>query len=89
MAKPDEVYFWATHSGAEIDCIVLKNGRMTGIECKRSDAPKITASMHSALDDLSLNRLLVIYAGDRSFPLTKNITAVAFKDIIEASREYL
>jgi len=26
--EPDEAYYWATHSGAEIDMVLIKNGRM-------------------------------------------------------------
>jgi hypothetical protein len=42
VATPDEAYFWATHGGAELDLLLLKQGRKTGIECKRVDAPRLT-----------------------------------------------
>ena len=47
--EPDEQYFWATHNGAEIDLIILKDGKKYGVECKRADAPKLTRSMQAAL----------------------------------------
>src|SRR5947208_6610089 len=28
--QPDEAYFWATHSGAELDLLLFKNGRRIG-----------------------------------------------------------
>ena len=83
LVKPDNSYFWATHGGAEIDLVLFKNNRMIGIECKRSDAPKLTASMHIALQDLQIEKILVIYPGDKSYPLANNIFAIAFKNIIE------
>ena len=49
---PDEAYFWATHNGAEIDLIVRKDGKLFGVECKRSDAPKLTPSMRRLLRDV-------------------------------------
>ena len=44
-----EAYFWATHAGAELDLLVLRNGKRVGIEFKHSDAPTLTKSMHIAL----------------------------------------
>ena len=47
--RPDESYFWATYQG----------GRRIGNECKRMDAPSLTAPMRIAVRDLQLDRLLV------------------------------
>jgi predicted AAA+ superfamily ATPase len=74
--KPDEAYFWATHSGAELDLLLLKNGRKTGVEIKWMDAPRLTASMRIALDDLQLDHLAVIYPGEQSYPLSERVTVV-------------
>ncbi len=72
----DEVFFWATHQGAEIDLIVTQGRRRIGVECKRTDAPRITPSMRIALDDLKLDRLLLIYPGNKRYALTDRIEAV-------------
>lgn len=79
--KPDNSYFWATHNKAEIDLLLVKNNRMIGIECKRSDAPKITHSMRIALEDLMLSKIVVIYPGETSYALSGEIQAVALKEI--------
>ena len=68
--RPDEAYFWGTHAGAEIDLVLFKNGRRVGVEIKRADAPRLTPSMRIAMTDLGLDRLVVIYPGDRRYPLT-------------------
>jgi predicted AAA+ superfamily ATPase len=73
---PDEVYFWATHSGAELDLLLIKNGHRIGVECKRMDAPRLTPSMHVALHDLELSKLLVIYPGPHPYQLTENIRVI-------------
>lgn len=73
---PDEVYFWATHAGAELDLLLFKDGRRVGVECKRMDAPRLTPSMHTALTDLELDQLFVIYPGDRLYPLAEHVTVV-------------
>lgn len=73
---PDEAYFWATHNGAELDLLLLKDGRRIGVECKRVDAPRPTPSMHIALEDLKLDHLFVIYPGALAYPLAKRISAL-------------
>jgi predicted AAA+ superfamily ATPase len=72
----DEAYFWATYAGAEIDLLLFKGGRRIGVEIKRADAPRLMPSMRSALTDLNLDRLLVIYPGDRSYGLAENIEVI-------------
>ena len=72
-AEPDEVYFWGTHSGAELDLLLIKNGKRIGVECKRVDAPHLTPSMRTVLTDLGLSKLLVIYPGPHPYPLAENI----------------
>jgi len=71
---PDAAYFWATHSGAELDLLMFRNGRRIGVECKRSDAPKMTASMRIALQDLRLDELRVIYPGSKSYRLADAVS---------------
>ena len=71
--QPDQEYFWATHNGAELDLLLFKDGKRIGIECKRRDAPKLTASMKIAMDDLKLDELLVIYPGRKAYPLGESI----------------
>ncbi len=74
-AAPEECYFWATQSGAELDLLIIKNGKRLGFEFKYTDQPKITSSMHIATKDLKLDHLYVIFPGNRSFPLSEQITA--------------
>jgi hypothetical protein len=73
---PDETYFWGTHSGAELDLLLVKNGKRIGVECKRMDAPRLTLSMRTALNDLELSKLLVIYPGPHPYPLAENVQIV-------------
>lgn len=74
--EPDEVYFWATHGGAELDLLVFKDGKRFGVECKRMDAPRLTPSMRNAMNDLNLDRLVVFYPGNRTYPLAEQVTVL-------------
>jgi hypothetical protein len=81
--KPDDAYFWATHGGAELDLLFFKDGRRLGIEIKRMDAPRLTTSMRVALEDLALDRLVIIYPGERRFNLVENVEVVPARDLAD------
>jgi uncharacterized protein len=81
---PDEAYFWATHNGAELDLLLLKDGQRIGVECKRADAPRLTPSMRTALDDLRLDRLIVLYPGDKAYPLAERVQVIPLTCLSQA-----
>jgi len=70
----EEAYFYAIHSGSELDLYLPALG--IGFEIKRKDAPKRTRSMEIAMQDLRLKRLYVIYPGERRYPLGEHIEAI-------------
>ena len=71
-----QAYFWRTHSGHELDLLILVNGRRIGIEIKYADAVSLTRSMHVALADLRLDRLFVVHPGSQNHPLDARAEAV-------------
>jgi predicted AAA+ superfamily ATPase len=86
VIEPNEVFFWATHQGAEIDLVLIKNGRMLGVECKRVDAPRMTPSIRIALDDLQLARIAVVYPGTLRYPIADRVEAVPLSAIVDGMR---
>lgn len=76
-ASPHECYFWAMHAGAELDMLWVHGRRRWGFEFKRTTSPKLTPSLMTAIETLKLQRAFIIHAGERSFPLHKQVTAVA------------
>lgn len=85
IANPDEQYFWRTHNGAEIDLVVVKNGRIFGVECKWIDAPRLIPSMRIAKDDLKLEKIIVVYPGKRRYEIAKNIHAIPLQEIADGA----
>jgi uncharacterized protein len=81
--RPDEAYYWATHQGAEIDLLLFKHGRRIGIECKRKDAPTLTPSMRIALDDLKLDRLVVVYPGELRYTLADRVDVIPLIELAD------
>ena len=57
----EDCHYWATHRGAGIDLLVFADGRRIGLEFKRTSTPGMTRSMHSALADLRLDRMFVLF----------------------------
>ena len=76
-----DAHYYGTRRGAELDLMLLRRGRRWGFEFKCTDAPRTTKSMHIVIEDLGLERLWVIYPGDREYPLTDTITALPLKKI--------
>ena len=85
-AQPHECYFWATHAGAELDLLVVRGGRRLGFEFKRTEAPRVTKSMRTALADLQLSSLDVVHAGAETFLMAKRIRAVAASHLLSELR---
>jgi hypothetical protein len=77
----EEFYFWATHSGAEVDLFWLHNGKRWACEFKFSDAPRITKSMLSALESLNLERLWVVYPGSTAYDIHEKIHVLPLQAI--------
>ena len=82
IAQPDEAWFWATHAGAELDLLMMKDGRRIGVEFKRADAPQMTASMRIATQDLALEALYVVYPGERRYALADRVEAVPLSALL-------
>lgn len=78
-----DAYFWATHSGAELDLLVFHQGKRLGFEFKYSDKPSTTKSMHIACEDLKLDHLYVVHPGQHTFPLHEKITAITLPAVLE------
>ncbi len=75
-------YFWATHQEAELDLLIFYKGKKIGFEFKHMDAPQLTKSMKTALNDLQLDQLNVIYPGQRSYTLAEKIRVINLIDYI-------
>jgi len=75
-------FYWRTQAGAELDLLLFIKGRRIGIEIKRADAPTMTPSMVSALNDLQLHRLLVICPGSTRYSLGHKVEVMSLTESI-------
>lgn len=77
----DDAWFWATHQGAEIDLVLSLNGKLFGVEIKRTDSPHVTPSIRHALQDLGLERVAILHPGAKRYPLSDRVEAVPMADL--------
>ncbi len=85
-AGSDELHFWRTEHGAELDLLLVRGRHRIGFEIKRTSAPVLTSSMHYALADLRLERLYVVHAGAHRFELHRRVEAVPWTELLNLAR---
>jgi uncharacterized protein len=78
---PTQAFFWSTYGAAELDLFFTRNARRHGVEVKFSEAPSVTRSMRTAVEDLSLDHLWLIYPGERAYPVDDRITAWPLREV--------
>jgi hypothetical protein len=70
--------------------LVLLRAKRYGFEFKYSDGPRATRSMHSAVRDLKLDHLWIVYPGVDAYPVHEQITAWPLRDmagLVEQTRQ--
>jgi predicted AAA+ superfamily ATPase len=82
----DDFFFWATHNGAELDLVLRKRGKFYGVECKRTDSPKLTPSVRIGIEDLELDHVWIVYPGEKRFLLADGVETVPAAEL--ANRDF-
>ena len=81
--RPPQAYYWATYSHAELDLFFILDGKRYGLEFKISEAPEKTKSMSIAIESLKLDKLLVVYPGDKIWPINDKITVCPQQNVCD------
>ena len=85
-AHPEQCFHWSTHSGAQLDLLVVAGNRRYGFEIKRTEAPRRTPSMRSAVETLGLECLDVVHAGPHRYALAPHIRALPAAELVRELR---
>lgn len=85
----EDCYFWGTQSGAELDLLILYNGKKIGFEFKYTDSPKITKSMHIAIEDLKLDQLNIIIPLKTKFKLANNVMVYGLESFLDIKKKII
>jgi len=83
LTASKQSFFWATQGGAELDLLLLRDGKRLGYEFKYSERPQVTRSMRIAIDDLGLDGLTVVCPGDVRTTLAPRIDVVGIESLVE------
>jgi hypothetical protein len=81
-ALPEECFFWATQSRAELDLLIVQGVKRYAFEIKYNERPSVTKSMITALQDLKLDQITYIYPGKMSFQLADRIFVTNLHDYL-------
>ena len=81
LAQVRNPHYWRTHAGSEVDLVWQAAGGLWGMEFKYMDAPRTTKSIRSALGDLPLKHLWIVYPGPESYALDDRITVLPLVEI--------
>jgi hypothetical protein len=81
-AEQGECYFWSAYGRAELDLLIFRGSRRIGLEIKHTDAPRITRSLRTVLEDLRIDELYIVYPGKEHFLLDRGILAIGLETLI-------
>jgi predicted AAA+ superfamily ATPase len=84
-----DIYFWAIHSGAELDLLAIRKGQKWGFEIKYADAPVMTKSMKTANQDLDLKHLWVVYPGKQTYKLDAKTTCISLPGLLQVLKGWM
>jgi predicted AAA+ superfamily ATPase len=79
IVQPQEAYFGAERSGASLDLLYFVHEKRFGIKAMFNEAPKVTRSLHQAVQTLGLEHLWILYPGERSHAVSEQISVVPIR----------
>ncbi len=82
VIDPAEAYFWALHSGGEVDLLFQRKGNRYGVELKFSESPKIHQSTYQAVDTLCLEHLWVVCPSRQTYPVSEAVTVTSLDHLL-------
>ncbi len=83
----EDCYFWGVHQQAELDLLILKEGKRLGFEVKYTSSPKRSSAMNTIIKDLKLDKLTIIYPGHVDYFLEDNIEVVGVQNYLAETDE--
>ena len=73
QADVADCFFWGTYANAELDLLILQGDKKSAFEFKYTSTPKVTRSIRSAVADLDLDQVTIVYPGDNTYQLTDTV----------------
>ena len=85
LDEPNELFFWRTQSGLEVDFIVYGEKNFVAIEVKNSQYAdrKDAASLEAFLSDYPEAKAILLYRGEREVQLSPHVTAISVEKFLK------
>lgn len=84
IKSDDEVYYYRTQDGSEIDMLIRRNNQwLIAAEIKFTNAPSLSKGTYIAMEDLGIEKLHVITPGADTYPIAKNIEVTNLTQFLE------
>ena len=74
--RDEELYFWRTHTGNEIDLFWQAHGQNWAVEFKYADAPRLEKAHNIAAQDMNLSHLWIVYPGQEAYALSETVSVL-------------
>ena len=81
--QPANAWFWAAHSGGEVDLLVTIEGRRIGFEVKFNEAPTVTRAMHNVVNTLQLEHLFVVCPTPHAYPVAERVSVLPVTQVVD------
>jgi uncharacterized protein len=78
-----DYFFYRTATGDEIDLILRKGNQTIAIECKASDAPKVTKGFYRSLEVIQPNKTFIIAPTNDTYKIAENITVIGLENFLK------
>uniref|UniRef100_UPI00404B5BDB ATP-binding protein n=1 Tax=Fulvivirga sp. TaxID=1931237 RepID=UPI00404B5BDB len=84
LESDDELYFYRTQDGAEIDLLIRRNNKwLAAIEIKLTNSPSVSKGTYLAMEDLGLDELHVITPSADTYPLSPNVLVISLENFLK------
>jgi hypothetical protein len=82
--RGSQFYFYRTHTGTEIDLLIDRGSKRIGYEfkCSSSISPDDSVGLRQGLADGVIHEGVVIYPGQRSFPVSDTVSVVSAEEVL-------
>jgi predicted AAA+ superfamily ATPase len=79
LCPGSQAFFWRTASGAEVDLLIERPGRIVPFEVKLHSSPsrRDVSGLVSCMNDLKLDRGYVVYPGSNDYPVGDGIRVLS------------
>lgn len=81
-AYEEEAYFWGVHGQAELDLLLIKEGKRLGFEIKYSEAPRVREAHHALVKTLKLDRLDFVCPVAGVGAVSEKIRVIGLQDLL-------